>query len=111
MFRLAVLSAALVIVGTAAGAQEKSDTAIQCETAAYNKYKADLNLLSGKVGSRPMTVEEVKANLVLTNVYCLKKATCHGGPSAADFGARYQICLKAEAEQTGRGLDKAADPR
>jgi hypothetical protein len=55
---------------------------INCENAASAQFKKDQDALYAKIGTRPITVQEVMADRRLIEAYCLKQATC----SVADNG-------------------------
>src|SRR5579871_2431260 len=49
---------------------------VECEDAATAQYKKQVAGLYDKMGSRPITVQEVMADRRMTEAYCLKYAGC-----------------------------------
>ena len=106
---LAIVAFAIVIIAgsqvTAGDDQQYTKAAVDCDLAAYRQYKADLDALYKKIGTRPITVEEVMTDRRLTEGYCLKQAACYG-TSSSNLGQSFLGCLDTEAREEARQLDE-----
>jgi hypothetical protein len=78
---------------------------LNCENAASAQYKKDVDALYAKIGTRPITVQEVMADRRLTEAYCLKYAACSVGAKPELLGQNFQSCLEEEAREHERMMD------
>ncbi len=78
---------------------------IECEKAASAQDKKDQDALYAKIGTRPITVQEVMADRRLTEAYCLKQATCSVADKPELLGQNFQSCLEQDAQEHQRAMD------
>ena len=78
---------------------------IECEKAASAQYKKDQDALYARIGTRPITVQEVMADRRLTEAYCLKAAACDVGAKSELMGQNFQSCLEQDAQEHQRAMD------
>jgi hypothetical protein len=101
-----LIAIALAVASAAVADNARTGAQLDCDTAAYAQYKKDLDALYEKIGSRPITVDEVMTDRHLTEAYCLKQAACYadGGSATATMGRDFRSCLDTETQEYQRQL-------